>query len=72
MQNFASGCVPDISPCMGGDRVRVGSDNECGTQIINSKIPVFNDDFMEFGLISLGNILLMLQLYAKHTSSQRL
>lgn len=28
-------------------------ENKCGTQIINSNIPEFNDDFMEFGLISL-------------------
>lgn len=31
----------------------VSTESKCGTQIINSKIPEFNDDFMEFGLISL-------------------
>lgn len=47
MQSSASGCVLYIL------YVCWGTESKCGTQIINSKIPEFNDDFMEFGLISL-------------------
>lgn len=47
MQNFASGCVLYIL------YICLGTASKCGTQIINSKIPEFNDDFMEFGSISL-------------------
>lgn len=47
MSNFACGCVLHIL------YICLGTESKCGTQIINPKIPEFNDDFMEFGLISL-------------------